>query len=373
MDEDTWAKVPLVLSGFEQDAIISVRLGVRYGRIWVANPNEAVFADSLPEVVGNMTLPGTQDDINSALESVWYSAPLDWNSRGQDAFETLSVLVDEQEPTEGGDPYPGVPRTLIILVVPINDAPSLQAPTSFTLVQGATTVCSGIEVLDVDAGETDGARVEVSVSVPEAGSVVGLGSTFGLHILASSDSSMTFQGTLKNVNRALAGLTFRGPFEFSGMTELRIEVDDMGNTGDGGPLSDSLSVPIYVNSLNHPPLVVREQGLVVYGVENEASKVDGIVVADQDAGGGRLRMTIEALYGRASFGGTHPGVEFEEGDGLPDGVIALRGTVEVRTACWTIVPYVSTYLLHLRFNSRRLYWKIGVQLYHARDIDSFCW
>lgn len=329
--EDTQAKVPLVLSGFEQDAIISVHLVVRHGRIWAADSDEAVPIESVAEAVSNMTLTGTQGDINSAVESVWYSAPPDWNSRGQESFETLSVLVDEQEPTHGGDPYPGVPRTLVVLVVPINDRPSLQGPPGFTVVEGATTVLAGIEVFDVDADDTDGGRVEVSVSAPEAGSVVGLDSMFGLFVKESSDASMTFQGTLKNVNRALEGLTFRGPFEFSGVTELKVSVDDMGNTGEGGLLSASLSVPIHITSLNNPPRVVREQGLILNGVENKAIRVDGIVVADQDAGDGRLRMTIEARYGKLSFGRIYSGVEFEEEGGLPDGTSALRGTVEVRT------------------------------------------
>ncbi|CAM9523467.1 unnamed protein product, partial [Hapterophycus canaliculatus] len=218
---------------------ISVRLVVHYGRIWAAESNEDITADSLAEVASNLTLPGTQGDINSALESIWYSPPSDWNSHGQDTFETLSVFVDEQELVQGGDPYPGVPRTLIILVVPINDPPLLQGPTRFTVVEGTTTILSGIEVLDRDAEDADGGRVEVSVLVSEAGSVVALGSTFGLHIQDSSDASMTFQGTLKNVNSALAGLTFRGPFEFSGITELKVDVDDMGNTGEGGALSVS--------------------------------------------------------------------------------------------------------------------------------------
>ncbi|CAN0242048.1 unnamed protein product, partial [Hapterophycus canaliculatus] len=102
----------------------------------------------------------------------------------------------------------------------------------------------------------------------------------------------------------------------------------MGNTGEGGALSVSLTVPIYVSSLNHPPRVGREEGLILDGVENEKIKVDGIVVVDQDAGDGRLRMTIEALYGKAHFGGAYSGLEIEEEDSLLGTTIDLHGTLQ---------------------------------------------
>ncbi|CAN0448293.1 unnamed protein product, partial [Ectocarpus sp. 8 AP-2014] len=279
---------------------------------------------------GSLTLPGTQDEINAALLNVWYSAPPDWNSLGQDTFETLSVLVDEQDSAQGGDPYPGVPRTLIVLIAPINDPPLLRGPSEFTAVEGRTTVLGGIEVSDVDAQDTTGSVLEVTVSSAEKGSNVELGANLGLFIKNSSDESKTFQGSVTNINKALAGLTFRGAFEFSGATTFKVEVDDMGNTGGGGALSDSLSIPIHVSSVNNPPRVTREQGLLLEGVEDEVVPVDGIMVEDQDAGGGRVKLTIEARHGKISLGGNPFDLEFDRGKGSLDDEVVVFGTIEVR-------------------------------------------
>lgn len=329
MKEDTDTKIPLVLSGFKSSAEISVRVTAKYGRLLVRGSDGLSIVESLNEVGEGISLSGTQDEINLAVESVWYSPLLDWNSQGQNTFETLSVLVDEQESANGGDPYPGVPRTLVVMVVAVNDPPSLQGPTKITTAEDVNTVIEGIKIIDADAQDTGGGVIEATVSITEPGSIIGLGSKLGLYIRASLNESTTFQGSVKNVNNALAGLTFQGAFEFSGVSELKIDVNDLGNTGEGRPLSASLSVPIYVSSVNNPPRITREQGLLLKCVEDEAVEVDGIVIQDQDAGDGRVRLTVDALYGAVSFRGESSGMEFEEGDGVLDEAVAVLGTIEV--------------------------------------------
>lgn len=287
MNEDTDTKIPLVLSGFENSAEISVRVTAKYGRLLLQGSDGLSTVRSFNEAEEGISLSGTQDEINLLVGNVLYSPPLDWNSRGQNAFETLSVLVDELEAARGGDAYPGVPRTLIVMVVPVNDPPSLQGPPEITTAEGVNTVIKGIKVFDADAQETGGGVIEATVSATEPGSIVGLGSKLGLYIRESSNESKTFQGSVNNVNNALAALTFRGPFEFSGVTQLKVDVDDLGNTGEGDSLSASLSVPVYMSSVNNPPQITREDGQLLKGVEDELVKVDGIVIQDQDAGDGR--------------------------------------------------------------------------------------
>ena len=330
VSEDTRAKIPMVLSGFEDSAQISVRLEVEFGSLWVSSPDGDEDGESFAEVEDSLTLPGTQDEINSALENVWFSGATDWNSVGQRSFETLSVLVDEQESAQGGDPYPGVPRTLVINVVAVNDPPALRGPVEFNSVENTASIIGGIEISDVDDQDAVGSIVEVSVSAAEAGSVVELGSKLGLNMLDTSGEIKTFQGSIQNINNALAGLTFRGPFEFSGVIELKVEVDDMGNTGEGGSMSAFLLVPIYVSSLNNPPRVVQDDDvLLLRGNEDETINVNGVVIEDQDAGDGRVRLAIEALHGVVSFGDDHTELEFERGDGILDDGATVLATIKV--------------------------------------------
>lgn len=332
VNEDSQEKIPLVLSGFESSANVSVRVSAKFGQLLVSDGDG--IDESITVVRKSLTLPGTQDEINSALESVWYSAPLDWNSEGQNTFETISVVVDEQESANGGDPYPGVPRTLVVKVAAVNDPPSLRGPPEIIATESLTTMVAGIEAYDADdQNAVRGFIAEVTVSVAEAGSVVEVGSKLGLYIRESSDERKTFQGSLININSALATLTFLGPPEFSGTTELRVDINDMGNTGAGGSMFASLLIPIYVSSVNNPPRVIREQGLILRGFEDEPIEVDGIIVQDQDAGDGRVRLIIEATYGAVSFGYEHSDLEFERGVGLLDDGATILGTIEVRFSC----------------------------------------
>ncbi len=70
------------------------------------------------------------------------------------------------------------------------------------------------------------------------------------------DATMTFTGTVANINAALDGLTFDPTPEFSGAASLQIITDDQGNTGSGGPLTDDDTFAITVSSVNDAPTII---------------------------------------------------------------------------------------------------------------------
>lgn len=309
-------------------------LSAKYGRLFTTSIHEASGL-SVMEDGGSLTLSGTQDEINAALTSVWYIAPLHWNSPGQGTFETLSVLVNEENSTREGDDdsYPGEPRALLVLVVPVNDPPSIQGPLKVTAVEGRDTAIKGVKVHDHDAQETKGSSVEVTMSISVPGSVLQLGRTQGLIFSQESNESSpgnkTFQGSLGNVNRALADLVYRGPPKFSGIAELEVTISDMGNTGEGDAFFSSITTVIDVSSVNNKPRVIREGGRL-RGPEDEAMNVKGVIVEDPDALGGEIELTIKALHGTTSLGSNVLELEFVIGSGLRDTSVVVVGTLEVR-------------------------------------------
>lgn len=309
-------------------------LAAKYGRLFTTSISEASGL-SVVEDGGSLTLYGTQNEINAALTSVWYIAPLHWNSPGQGTFETLSILVNENNSTMDGedDSYPGEPRTLLVLVVPVNDPPSIQGPPKVTAIEGRDTAIKGVEVRDHDAQETRGSSVKVTMTISEPVSVLQLGKTQGLIFSQESNESSpgnkTFQGSLANVNRALAGLVYRGPPEFSGIAELEMAISDMGNTGEGDAFFASVTTLIDVSSVNNKPRVIREGGRL-RGPEDEAVKVEGVIVEDPDVLGGKIELTVEALHGTTSLGSDVLELEFVIGSGLRDTRVVVIGTLEVR-------------------------------------------
>src|SRR5205814_9665852 len=86
-----------------------------------------------------------------------------------------------------------------------------------------------------------------------------LGATGGLTFVdatANGTASIHVTGTLTNLNAALAsGLTYRGLLNYNGPDTLTMVTNDQGNTGTGGPLSDTDTVGITVTPVNDPPVL----------------------------------------------------------------------------------------------------------------------
>ena len=144
---------------------------------------------------------------------------------------------------------------LTLDVTAVNDAPVNTVPGAQSVDEDTALAFAGlntISVSDVDVGETLGGKVEVSLSV-EHGSLA-LGTTTGLSgDLAGGDGTLKFQGTLADVNAALASLGYQGDLNFNGSDALKIDTSDLGNTGSGGIKIDSDTVAIAVTSVNDAP------------------------------------------------------------------------------------------------------------------------
>jgi len=145
---------------------------------------------------------------------------------------------------------------MTINVSAANDAPVNLVPISQGTAQDADLVFSLansnlVSIVDVDAGTSD-----VSVTLTATHGVLTLGGTTGLIFTfgdGTNDGTMTFAGTVSEVNAALVGLTFSPTASFIGLGYLEIATSDLGNTGSGGTLTDDDVVNIAVGSVNSAP------------------------------------------------------------------------------------------------------------------------
>ncbi|MFV2068618.1 MAG: hypothetical protein ACC645_16735 [Pirellulales bacterium] len=69
------------------------------------------------------------------------------------------------------------------------------------------------------------------------------------------DATMTFTGSLADVDTAIANLDYRGNANFNGPDTLTIKVNDQGNTGSGGSQTDMKTVAITVDAVNDAPVL----------------------------------------------------------------------------------------------------------------------
>ena len=177
----------------------------------------------------------------------------------------------------------------------MNDAPVNTVPGTQTIAEGATRTFSpgnsnAITIADVDAIVTD----NMSITLTGNNGTVTLGSITGLDFTVgdgTADATMTFTGTIAEVNTALNGLIFTPPTDFppgaTGNASLTIA------TGDG-TLTTTSTVAITVNGVNDAPVVTLPAGpLEVASVATlPFTGANVITVTDVDSAAGAVRTTI---------------------------------------------------------------------------------
>ncbi len=226
------------------DAML-VTLNVSDGTLTLGDTTNLSFSTGTGTADDTMTFSGTVTDINSALATLSYRGDLDFN--GADA---LSITVDDQGNNGLGGPLQDADN-IAINVLPVNDQPLLTVPTDQSINEDTDLAISGITIADVDAG-TDAMLVTLNVS----DGTLTLGDTSNLSFstgTGTADDTMTFSGTVTDINSALATLSYRGDLDFNGADALSIMVDDQGNNGLGGPLQDAGNIAINVLPVNDSP------------------------------------------------------------------------------------------------------------------------
>ncbi|HET6977403.1 MAG TPA: Ig-like domain-containing protein [Pyrinomonadaceae bacterium] len=139
---------------------------------------------------------------------------------------------------------------------PVNTVPGLQNTNQSTPLTFSSGNGNQVSVADPDAG----ANV-VQVTLTVSNGTLTLSGTAGLSFTFSdangtgtgdgtADTTMTFRGTLTNINVALNGMRFTPAPGFSGTASLTITSNDLGFSGSGGPLTDTDVVNIQVIPTN---------------------------------------------------------------------------------------------------------------------------
>ena len=181
----------------------------------------------------------------------------------------------------------------VISITNVNDAPIITLQSIAKNIDESsplffnTTNASLITVSDPDAG-TDAVQVILSVT---QGSLT-LSTNSGLTFITgdgTADITMTFSGSLADINTALNSMHYDPPTGFNGSDTLQIDIDDLGNNGLGGNQTDSASINLTMLAL--PPKVAPNgintasdtgDGILAEGEVVTTSITQFIVTFDQD-------------------------------------------------------------------------------------------
>jgi YVTN family beta-propeller protein len=164
-------------------------------------------------------------------------------------------------------------KALTVTVNNVNEAPVNTVPAAAPINEDTALNFTGantVSVADVDAGA---GAIQIQLSVTNGTltmtTLTGLSFTVGD---GTADAAMTFTGTLAAANTALATLRYDPTANFpgaaaSGTAAFSITTNDQGNSGSGGPLTDTDGTTITVNQVNDPPVGGTDSAQTVPNVQ----------------------------------------------------------------------------------------------------------
>lgn len=241
-----------------------------------------------------LTLTGSIANINTFIAASNVSFLTASNATSN---VTLTVGIDD-----GGNTGSGGAQTastyVTLSVTAVNDAPVNSMPGAQSLNQDASlTFSSGggnlINVSDVDIG---GGLEQVTLTATNG--TITLSGTTGLSFSVGSgttDATMTFAGTIANINTALSGMIFTPTAGYNGSATLQITTNDQGNTGSGGAKTDTDTINITVNPIN--PVVVNVSSTTANGTYKFGDSLALTITFDMavtvNTGGGTPTLLLE--------------------------------------------------------------------------------
>ncbi|MBL0577100.1 retention module-containing protein [Aeromonas caviae] len=309
---------PFVIQGLQVkdvdagNGIMEVRLSVEHGTLTLPAGSGVTLTGN---GTGDVVLTGTLADLNALLSGgVTYQGDPDFH--GNDA---LTMVTDDRGNTGSGGALSDT-DVLPILVQPVNDAPVNQLPTTPQVAQeDQPFTIHGLQVSDVDAGNSP---LSVTLSVLHGTLELAAGS--GVTVSGSGSNTLVLSGSQDAINALLAGgVTYQGEQDFNGQDALTMVTNDLGNTGSGGPLSDTDVLPIEVEPVNDAPVTQVPGSLQVK--EDGSLSLTGISVKDVDAGSAPIAMVLRVEHGVLTLLGAAGAVSVQ---GAGTSVVTLVGSLD---------------------------------------------
>ncbi|MDW7995892.1 MAG: cadherin-like domain-containing protein [Gemmatales bacterium] len=280
--------------------VVQVQLTVTTGTLTLPSTTDLTFVAGA-NGTSSMTFRGTISAINTAMDGLLYTPPANFHG-----VAILTITTNDLGHTGGGAPSNPLTDTdtVTIKVRPVNDAPVAVVPGTQTIVTGAGLVFSSangnaFDFTDIEL--TSASTVEVTLSVNQG--MLHLPDTNGLLFVAGENntSSFTVRGSLGLIKSRLDGLIYKPPAGSSGTATLTVTINDLGQTGIGGPLSDTKNVTINFQAANQPPTVSVPASQPIPIFRNQTHTFPGTISVSDPNGNVLVEVTLSATSGRINL------------------------------------------------------------------------
>ena len=263
------------------------------------------------------TLDGSIASINAfiAAGSVTFTP-----AANATANVTLTIGINDQGNTGTGGAQ-SASDTSTITIAAVDDAPTVTAPGTFALRNdGAPTALNtGISIADVDSA---GSPVALSVT-SDSGQLLATNNG-GVTTTGTGTTTVVLTGTVSAINSYISTgrLSFDPSTRFTWNIHIAFTVNDLGNTGTGGPLSSATSTMIASTGQNDAPTASAPGALS--DDEDTWLTVSGLGVTDSDDSDAIETVTV-SLGAGASIHADGTGTVSVTGSGTD--AITLNGKI----------------------------------------------
>ncbi len=308
------------------DLPVQVTLSVNQGTLTLGS------TDGLASVAGNGTATITIEDsmahINAALDGLQFQARSNF-----EGYACLQISTDDLGHSGIGGPKTTTDTIAIktTLVTP----PSIDSPNSQGVDEHDSIVFSQANGNAISVADPFVGNLPVRVSLTADCGTLSLSGVKGLTFAAGSSSqgaTMTFSGTLADVNAALEGMKFT-PYDsqVDATTAIHIRVNDLSLGHVGGYVSPDALKTVSVNliAVNDPPVITMPKltGTDPMHITFSTANGNAIRVSDPDIGGYTADMTIQTNDATFTVGSTE-GLQILGGSPIQSNFIMVRGTMD---------------------------------------------
>lgn len=312
---------------------LRVTLSVANGTLSLT-PGTLAFSTGDGTADSTMIFEGTLSEINTALATLTYLGNTGYNAN--QGTETLNITVNDKgntgvDPGTSGDANSEQATHAVgITIAAINDAPTLNVPGAQTVSEDTSIGITGISFADTDIAENPTGEMRITLSA--ANGTLTLATTAGLDFITGTNGSgaMVIEGTLAEVNAAVATLTYQGNTNFNGTDTISVKVNDKGNTGtDPGNTGDanseeaSATIGVTVNPINDAPTIVKPADQTIN--EDTDLTISGVAFGDVDSAGNDVTATLSVTNGTLTVTASTAALTSATGSGTK--TVTLVGTV----------------------------------------------
>ena len=308
----------------EANSGVQMTLNATSGLLSLADVNGVTLIGGTGLDDPTVTMVGSTNAINAVLDGLRFLPTPDFVG-----VATIELITDDLGGSGAGGARAAI-DILNITVEAVNRAPENRVPTEVAIDEDTMIVLSDdkrVSVVDEDAGESS-----VEVVLKATNGVITLAGSEGLTFLVGTgtdDAEIVLSGAIEDINAGLDGLQFTPAPEFSGTASIEITTDDLGNTGNGSPLSDVDAFDITVHGVNDPPQILAPSDQATdedTSIFFSAGHENLISVGDPDADNESVIVTLTATNGVLTLSRL-TGLTFSEGTGAIDLVMVMAGAI----------------------------------------------